>query len=79
MQIPASVPGAAARQKFAQRIAKYVSPHFDAMTFLQEYLTQKQLKLNIARGAVVGAMAGGIVGGPLGAARRAYTAGAERQ
>jgi len=79
MEIPAAVPGGVARQKFAQRIASYVSPQFDAMTFLQQYLTQKQLKLNIARGAIVGGMAGGIVGGPLGAARRAYTAGAEQR
>ena len=79
MEIPASVPGAAGRQAFAQRVASFVSPHFDAMAFLQQYLTQKQLKINLARGAVVGGMAGGIMGGPLGAARRAYAAGAERQ
>ena len=79
LEIPSAVPGAAFRQEFAEGIAQFASPHFNAMTFLQKYLTNKQLKLNLARGAVVGAMGGGIIGAPIGAARRAYAAGAQYQ
>lgn len=75
--LPQNAPGAAFRQAAVDQMQRYTRmPQAVAMEHLQGYL-QRKIHRRYAMGALVGATAGGVIGTPLGAAQRAYSAGAE--